>query len=455
MSDALPDQVDCLSCKCALRPTLEGGRYHHSGKKGATCTCTQCEGHLHTEFAHRRNLSARERKAALAQDQDRTAVEPGTSGVDSSSVPGSPAPASPSATDQPIPGGSGEPVADTPAEGNETAPPPAPVLVKVEDPPGTKRISNSEIQTFKRCKRKWWLGYYRRLEKIQPQYDGPRPHGTKMHLVLEQYYSPGPLCLNQTAAMLTLNHLYKEDVDKISASVTYENESQVRETVANLQKELELSVIMLEGFFEWIAETGADADLEIVGAEETVEYPLTGFDVPVILMGKIDVRARRTRDGAILAVDHKNVGSIADKTKLLPMDEQPLTYMLLERLLAPEGQHVTGSLISMLRKVKRTATAKPPFYARVEVPHNQTELRNFWARLHGEIRDIVKLQQELDAGADPLMVAYPTPDRSCSWGCDYFEFCSMLDDGSRVEDYIAHNYHETNPYARYDTTEDE
>ena len=33
--------------------------------------------------------------------------------------------------------------------------------------PAYETASNSEIQTYKRCKRKWWLTYYRKRQLIR------------------------------------------------------------------------------------------------------------------------------------------------------------------------------------------------------------------------------------------------------------------------------------------------
>jgi hypothetical protein len=128
-----------------------------------------------------------------------------------------------------------------------------------------------------------------------------------------------------------------------------------------------------------------------------------------------------------------------------------LHYHILEWLNTPEGEaRCEGALYNMLRKVKRTARAKPPFFERIEVRHNEHELDAYRRRLLGVARDVQRAGSELTAGEDPMSVVYPNPTRTCSWDCDFFVICPMFDDGSRVDDAIASLYEEADPLTRYD-----
>jgi hypothetical protein len=73
--------------------------------------------------------------------------------------------------------------------------------------------------------------------------------------------------------------------------------------------------------------------------------------------------------------------------------------MTMEQGATPEEAYndCSGILVNLLKKVKRTASAKPPFYARVDVPHNIHELRNHWKHVvhRAEIADA---ERRLDAG---------------------------------------------------------
>jgi hypothetical protein len=132
---------------------------------------------------------------------------------------------------------------------------------------------------------------------------------------------------------------------------------------------------------------------------------------------------------------------------MLPMEEQMLLYEILRRL-TTEGRS-DGMLFNMIRKVKRTARATPPFYERLPVPFNQHQLESAWYRIMAIINDIQAVTARLDAGESHLTAAYPRPNKDCSWKCEFFPVCPMFDDGSRAEAMIESLYNVADPLDRY------
>lgn len=295
------------------------------------------------------------------------------------------------------------------------------------------RLSNSEIQTFKTCRRKWWLTYYRRLQPKYREPTGALALGSRIHAALDDYYSNGtPLLEAHTNLVVAEKSLLISEFRD-----TYE-----------LEKEAELGHIMLEGYLQWVEENGIDAELEMVSTEETVIVPLFGGDVE--LQGKLDMRVRRKADGVRMFRDFKTVGgSLSDFANLAPMNEQILTYMILEQLKEGEEQRTDGGIFTMLKKVKRSAKASPPFYDQIEVRHNVFTLRSFWDRLHGTIADLMRVRTALDEGQNHAYVAYPRPSRDCKWSCPFFAVCNLIDDGSAAEQAITEMFEVADPYAYY------
>jgi hypothetical protein len=209
----------------------------------------------------------------------------------------------------------------------------------------------------------------------------------------------------------------------------------------------QLGRIMLDGYMEWLAETGADEDYEVVGAEQQIAVPL--FDGDVVFKGKLDIRVRRRSDGRRSFMDHKTTGSLQESADEAGRSEQMLGYMLLERLIDTQDAWIESGVYNLLKKVKRTPRAQPPFYQRVEAYHSDVELRAYWQRLHGTIIDIMRMRQRLAAGEDPLVVCYPTPRRDCRWDCEFRAACPLFDDGSNVEGLLDSAYREHDPYERY------
>lgn len=126
---------------------------------------------------------------------------------------------------------------------------------------------------------------------------------------------------------------------------------------------------------------------------------------------------------------------------------------MLETAQNKEGERTEGGIFTMLKKVKRSANARPPFYDQIEVRHNVFALRSFWQRIHGVLTDLLKTRDSLDAGADHRFVAYPRPSRDCKWKCQFFTVCPLLDDGSAAEQAISEMFDVGDPYGYYGTEE--
>jgi len=298
-------------------------------------------------------------------------------------------------------------------------------------------ISNSEVQTYKDCRRKWWLSYYRRLQPKSKQMTGALALGSRIHEALDMYYSKNIPLLDAHAQLV--------DNDKKILVDAY------RDTY-DLESEAELGRIMLEGYLQWVEENGIDAELEMISTEEIISMPL--LDNSVVLQGKIDMRVRRKADGVRMFRDFKTVGgSFTDFSSMAHMNEQILTYMMLETAQNKEGERSEGGIFTMLKKVKRSANARPPFYEQLEVRHNVFALRSFWQRIHGTLSDMLSTRKALDEGGDHRFVAYPRPSRDCKWKCKFYSVCTLVDDGSASEQAISEMYEVADPYAYYGTNE--
>lgn len=301
-------------------------------------------------------------------------------------------------------------------------------------------ISNSAIQTFKDCRRKYWLKYVRRLKPKERETTGALALGTRVHAALEIYYQKIAAGMTTEDADIqdTWARLCDDDRMEIIAA-GWDTEA--------FDKEAELGRIMLEGYVEWVESEGIDSDLEILSQEETLSSEM--LDGRVLLVGKIDQRVRRKTDNTRLIRDFKTAAQFDTLAKTIPQNEQFLLYMVLEMLKLDEDSRVSGALVTALRKVKRTANSKPPFYMEFEVEHNIFELRNFYKRLIGEMTQIVQLHDDIENGADHQVVAYPTPTRDCSWKCEFSAGCQFFDDGSDVEAWVQNYFTEGSPYEYY------
>jgi hypothetical protein len=296
--------------------------------------------------------------------------------------------------------------------------------------------SNSEIQDFKQCKRKWYLKYFLGLASAEKKI-GPLALGTRIHACLAAYYTPGGTELD---AMSVLEISIAEDRKVVDI-----------EDMEAFDKEAKLARIMVEGYFDWVSVEGVDSDLDIIEAEAEIEAPINIRGEAVWLRGKRDAIGKRRSDGLSVLIDFKTAASFNDP--MLDLNEQGPTYLLLQKLNGNEA--IQYCYWRLLKKVLRTGRAKPPFYDSVEMYVSDEELRNFYERIHGEISDILRTRDRLKEGESDRTVCYPSPSSMCSWKCEFRVVCPMMDDGSHFEDFLKDNFQKTNPYARYETKGEE
>lgn len=295
------------------------------------------------------------------------------------------------------------------------------------------QISNSELVSFRDCRRKWYLNYYRQLLAPEEK-TGALALGTNVHAALAAYYSPEG---SKGLALGLLNSIYEEAKEESSEGL-----------YTLLEKDHKLARTMVEGYFEWLEETGADAQIQVLEAESELSHETEVSGVQVKIIGKRDVIAVHTDTGISTLIDHKTCQSFNDPA--LDLNEQSRMYLLLQRL---NGSTVVQNCIwNLLRKVLRTARAEPPFYKREEIYVSEDELRRFYVRIHGIIRDLLEVRARLDSGESHYSVCYPRPSRDCSWKCQYRMVCPMIDsEGEKAEAFLATQYVVGDPYARYES----
>jgi len=332
-------------------------------------------------------------------------------------------------------------------------------------------ITQGQVATAQRCWRKWWLGHYRALASNREDYGGYRATGDRIHRALAAWYVPDPSqrvdprdalerALVEDWTKLRQQHA---DADGIPLDQLDDNPA-----FASLAKKFHdaalLERAMIEGYVEWVAETGADQGLQVIASETPLWADLEvrseddrwgTFTRPFRAVGLLDTRVYRESDGVRMFIDHKTVGDLVGPVAAMPMNQQMKHYHLLEFLNSPEGEaRCDGALYNMLRRSKRTDRAKPPFYDRVEVRHNAHELDSWKRQLSAWALEILNRVDRLDAGEHHLDVVPPTPvmgsgPNTCRDSCDFFGVCPLFDDGSRVEDAIAAHYVQVDPLERY------
>lgn len=323
-------------------------------------------------------------------------------------------------------------------------------------------ISHSELAAWKRCRRKWYLAWYRKLTPRLTTFSSAAQSGTRVHEALSYWYvAPtepriDPLHAHaqivDTEQKELLSNLIAAGVDEI----VYVSQFQEFEKVVSVERS------MLEGYMQWLTETGADEEFDVISSETPLVVPLVDMRVltiPIMLfgIGILDVRVRRKSNGDIAFLDHKTVASLTQALPTLRQNEQMLHYMLLEAI--SDGQGLQGDMkdvipagayYNMLRRVKRTGSAKPPFFDRKFISHTLHEVRSHAAHVVGASRDIIETGIRLKNGMDDMhQIVYPSVRQECSWDCPFFSVCSLFDDGSHAEAMLEARYTKHDPLDRY------
>jgi len=300
------------------------------------------------------------------------------------------------------------------------------------------KVTQSDLASFKRDRRMWFLKTYLGLRPVYEKVVGPLVLGTLVHAALEARYLRG------------------EDIEEAFRKATYEAEVEYRASApyfneAAWNKQAEMGRRMVEGYEQWLEEEHYDADITTVAVERLLQVETTYHGVPVVLSGKADHIVRDNLSGELLVYDWKTTNNFDRMIRQAHTTDQLPYYMTLQQTLEP-SEHVSGAAFTMLLKTQRSDRAKPPFYRREVVRYTRAGLATRRAAIDGAISDYVRTALALHAGVDnPMRVAYPNPG-VLAFDREFDDLNDIIDGGGNVEGMIRAHFTQVNPYARYETT---
>ena len=295
-------------------------------------------------------------------------------------------------------------------------------------------VSNSEIQTYKECPRKWFLQYYLGRGPKEKQLIGPLPLGSRVHQTLEDFYKSA----GDKDPLDIYKKLVEEDYEQVEL-LGYDDDMK-----ADFLKEADLGQIMLKGYFEWVKEENLDCNLETIGIEESLKVPM--FDHKIILQGKIDRKVKDREDGHVSLLDYKTAQSFTMYEKTAHMSEQLRMYALLERLLNKD-EYIDGGIYRILRKVKRTRGHD--FYREMTVRLTEEDLQQYYRSINVVLRHMIHTRDLLDAGYNHHDVVWKNFNETCSWKCPFVHVCPLMDKDSLWEMWFDSHTQVIDPYERY------
>ena len=268
------------------------------------------------------------------------------------------------------------------------------------------RIRNSEVSCFRDCRRKWLNQYVLNLTNEGDRLSrepGKNDIGTYVHSFLECHYG-GKVC--SVAG-------FQDEIDEARSPFATE-----------WSAALNLAYTMYQGYGPWCDEEGHDQSEDTIATERTLEWEIMPG---VFLTGQIDRTVWDTQWDLYIIEDYKTVDSLV-KGPQFQVDTQLLTYVLLAN---KNGYPCSDARHTMLRRVKRSAKAKPPFYGRAEVTFNEDQLAAHERALRVTVGEMLAIRAVAESGNTD--VCYPNPTKDCSWKCPFLGICAAHDDGSDID----------------------
>jgi len=210
------------------------------------------------------------------------------------------------------------------------------------------------------------------------------------------------------------------------------------ETRADFVKDSALSLAMVEGYIDWVEESGIDDGYETVEVEghHYVEVP----GAPCVLPVKIDL-LQKDSAGRLRVVDFKTAASFSTDTTKFQLAEQNGNYQL--GVFAVYGKRPTGMAYRELRKIVPSARSKPPYFREVRIRLTAEEMR---------YRAQEYVETALDRFDPDRAAPVANPSACCgSWKNDWQAPCLKVHLGLTPEEALEASpaYQPAEPYARY------
>lgn len=266
-------------------------------------------------------------------------------------------------------------------------------------------VSYSSLAQWASCPRLGYFSQHLGLRPVSEARTGALAFGSRIHLALELYGKSG--------WHISSAAIWQKLMDR-EFDLAEENG-----LPHNLDKESKMGQIMLEGFEQWMEEQGVYGHWKVVGIETKLSTILTielssGEQIDVMLRSKLDILTQDQLNGDLYVEDYKTTSSLTEESKMALLNEaQGPMYVIVARRQPEQTQRVAGFILTMLRKVMRGPSSKPPYYERLVEPYPEGRLIAAEQNLRAQVDRVASITSKLEAGADHRDVA---PFQT-SWKC--------------------------------------
>lgn len=304
----------------------------------------------------------------------------------------------------------------------------------VSEPAEPFIVTHSDLSAFLRCRRSFAWSYVHDVKRPERPV-GAAALGTRVHYGLEVFYTTGtdPVAAHDARAREDIAWLETHDAQ------TWE--------IDQLYTEMIIGRNCIISHQDWLAETGADAEFEVLDVEQKLEAPILGGRA--ILRGKVDLRFRSLNDGMIYTNDWKTSSAQGSVREGFERSYQSPIYVALTALQpGTETWEIGGSYYTVMRKTKNLARVTRPMVERFRVPATRRTAEAKLKQIEAIALEMMQLTAEVAAGDDSR--AYPSPMDSCRW-CSYKQPCELMDESpAAAEAYIDAAFQRGGKYERYE-----
>ena len=295
--------------------------------------------------------------------------------------------------------------------------------------PDAVRISYSQLSTWRRCRRRWYLNYVEGLESKNAHPAYALVLGSAVHAALDDYYDPKRKKRDRRRLVNTYHDYMENEKDELLKRISgIPEETDILEKWEN---NTDLGYAMMEYYGQVAHELdnftvlATEQDFEIdTGITIAVADSDTGelHDVPVFYRGRID-GVIQTDSDHILLLEHKTAKQFNEQRLIL--DQQATSYIWAARQI--HKLPVEGVMYNILRKQRNSSRVKSPLVYRLEAWRSEAHIESFPASVAQMVKDM-----ELAAAHN---LYFHTPADDCGW-CSYFSICTMMQDAVDPTDFI-------------------
>ena len=278
--------------------------------------------------------------------------------------------------------------------------------------PYKRAISWSQLNSFARCRRQWYLNYVQGYKMRGEHTVASRRVGSLYHQGIGNYYDS-----------VGIKDPFVELVAQLPGADTNLTE--------HIMKSLNMGVTMVENYKAWVAEAEEDKYLHIDSVEKKLFVEdgskVFNIDEDISLIGYADLTGHDTRTGLPLIMEHKTTTDTYTTwlaNTFFTLKWQARFYALLLN----EGSTDPIDLVfNIARRVMGTGRAQKPFFWRHRVLFGEKDMEFARQVFSNRINELQEYEIFLTEQTK-LIRSFPNPGQHCSY-CDFKPVCSTFDEG--------------------------